>query len=113
VLKLHAVTERRLGMTQDLKKLGKNEFYKCPFPHVHPKHRQGLFKDFDAHFRIFGSRVDHLEVARLHEQIAWEARRAASERGSLSEEDLRLISLTAWLDALEKQTGKPVQIVKK
>ena len=63
--------------------------------------------------RIFGGRDDHLEVAQLHEQIAWETRRAASEKRSLSDEDLRLISLAAWVDALEKQTGKPVQVVKK
>ena len=98
---------------EDVKKLGKNEFYKCPFPHVHPKHKQAFFKDFDAHFRIFSNRDDHLAVAQLHEQLAWEARRTASEKGSLSEEDLRLISLAAWLEAVEKETGKPVKVVKK
>jgi hypothetical protein len=96
---------------EDVKKLGKNEFYKCPFPHVHPRHKQAFFKDFDAHFRIFGSREDHLTVAQLHEQLAWEARREASEKGSLSEEDLRNISLAAWMDAVEQQTGKPIQVV--
>jgi hypothetical protein len=95
----------------DLKKLGKNEFYKCPFPHVHPKHKQAFFKDFDAHFRIFGNRDDHLDVAQLHEQLAWEARHAASEKGNLSEEDLRRISLAAWLTAVEQSTGKPIQVV--
>jgi len=98
---------------EDVKKLGKNEFYKCPFPHVHPKHKQAFFKDFDAHFRIFSNRDDHLAVAQLHEQLAWEARRTASEKGSLSEEDLRLISLASWLEALKKETGKPVKVVKK
>ena len=38
----------------DAGKLGKNEFYKCPFPHVHPKHKQAFFKDFDSHFRRQG-----------------------------------------------------------
>jgi len=95
----------------DVKKLGKNEFYKCPFPHVHPKHKQAFFKDFDAHFRIFGDRDDHLDVAQLHEQLAWEARRAASEKGRLSEEDLRRISLAAWLTAVEQCTRKPIQVV--
>lgn len=101
-------------MTQieEPKKLGKNEFYKCPFSHVHPKHKQAFFKDFDSHFRIFSNRDDHLEVAQLHEQLAWEARRAASEKGKLSEEDLRNISLAAWLEAVEKQTGKPIQVVR-
>lgn len=101
-------------MTQieEPKKLGKNEFYKCPFSHVHPKHKQAFFKDFDSHFRIFSNRDDHLEVAQLHEQLAWEARRAASEKGKLSEEDLRNISLAAWLEAVEKKTGKPIQVVK-
>jgi hypothetical protein len=98
---------------EEVKKLGKNEFYRCPFPHVHPKHKQAFFKDFDAHFRIFGGREDHLKVAQLHEQLAWEARREASEKGNPSEEDLRLISLAAWLNAVEKQTGKPIQVVKK
>jgi len=101
-------------MTQieEPKKLGKNEFYKCPFPHVHPKHKQAFFKDFDSHCRIFSNRDDHLDVAQLHEQLAWEARRTASEKGKLSEEDLRNISLAAWLEAVEKQTGKPIQVVK-
>jgi len=99
-------------MTQvdESKKLGKNEVYKCPFPHVHPRHKQAFFKNFDAHFRIFSNRDDHLEVAQVHEQLAWEARRAASEKGSLSEEDLRSISLAAWLDAIKQCTGKPIQV---
>lgn len=98
---------------EEVKRLGKNEFYKCPFLHVHPRHKQAFFKDFDAHFRIFSGRDDHLEVAQLHEQLAWEARREASEKGHPSEEELRLISLAAWLTAVEKQTGKPIQVVKK
>lgn len=107
------VKKERLDMTQvdALKKLGKNEFYKCPFPHVHPRHKQAFFKDFDAHFRIFSDRNDHLAVAQLHEQLAWEARRTASEKGSLSEDDVRNISLAAWLEAIKRCTGKPIQIV--
>jgi hypothetical protein len=95
------------------KALGKNEYYKCPFPHVHPRHKQAFFKDFDVHFRIFGDREDHLAVAQLHEQLAWEARREASEKGSLSEEDLRRISLEAWLEAIKQCTGKEIQVVSK
>jgi len=100
-------------MTQvdEPKKLGKNEFYKCPFPHIHPKHKQAFFKNFDLHFRIFSNRDDHIEVAQLHEQLAWEARRAASEKGNLSEDNLRNISLTAWLKAIEHCTSKPIQVV--
>ena len=98
---------------EEVKKLGKDEFYKCPFRHVHPSHKQAFFKDFDAHFRIFGGRDDHLEVVQLHEQLAWEARREASEKADLREEDLRLISLVAWLTAVEKQKGKPIQVVKR
>lgn len=98
---------------EEVKKLGKNEFYRCPFPHMHPRHKQAFFKDFDAHFRIFGGRDDHLEVAQLHEQLAWEARREASEKGSLSEEELRLISLAAWFDAVKKLTGKSIQVVRR
>jgi hypothetical protein len=98
---------------KDFKKLNKDEFYKCPFPHMHPRHKQAFFKSFDAHFRVFGIREDHAELAQLHEQLAWEARREASEKNRLSEEDLRLISLAAWLDAVEKHTGKSIQVVKK
>jgi hypothetical protein len=91
-----------------LRKLGKNELYKCPFPHIHPKHRQAFFKDFDSHFRIFGNRDDHFEVIQLHEQLAWTMRRDASEVQSLSAED---ISLRAWLEAIKQCTGKPIQVV--
>jgi len=93
------------------KKLGKNELYKCPFSHIHPKHRQAFFKDFDSHFRIFGNRDDHFEVIQLHEQLAWTARREASEVQSLSEEDIQNISLRAWLEAIKQCTGKPIQVV--
>ena len=100
-----------MGQVDEPKKLGKGELYKCPFPHVHPRHKQAFFKDFDSHFRIFSNRDDHLDVAQVHEQLAWEARHAASERGSLSEEDLRNISLKAWLDAIKQCTGKPIRVV--
>jgi hypothetical protein len=80
---------------------------------VHPQHKQAFFKDFDAHFRIFGDREDHFDVMQLHEQLAWDARRAASEKGSLSEEDLRNISLAAWLEAVKQSTGKEIQMVSK
>ena len=97
----------------DAGKLGKNEFYKCPFPHVHPRQKQALFKDFDAHFRIFGDREDHLAVVQLHEELAWDAKRLASEKGALSDEDVREISFKAWLKAIKQHTGKAIQIVKK
>jgi hypothetical protein len=99
--------------TEHVKKLGKNEYYKCPFPHVHPRHKQAFFKDFDAHFRIFGGREDHFALIQLHEELEWNARRQEAERGDLSKEDVQLISLEAWLDAVEKHTGKPIQVVKK
>jgi len=102
-------------MTQadGVKKLGKNEFYKCPLPHVQSKHGQALFKDFDSHFRIFGDRDDHLAVVQAHEDIVWNMRRAASERGKLGEEALRRASFEAWLQAVKQCTGKAVQIVVK
>jgi hypothetical protein len=102
-------------MTQvdELKKLGKNEFYKCPFPHVHPRHKQAFFKDFDAHFRVFGDRKDHFAVVQLHEELAWDARRSESEKGALGEEDVRRISLAAWLEAIKRCAGKPIQVVSK
>jgi len=100
-------------MTQvdGLKKLGKNEFYKCPLQHVHPKHKQALFRDFDSHFRIFSDRADHLAVLQLHEDLVWNMRRAASERGKLGEEDVRRISLEAWLEAVKQRAGKLIQVV--
>jgi hypothetical protein len=97
----------------DAGKLGKNEFYKCPFPHVHPRHKQAFFKDFDAHFRVFGDREDHRAVMQLHEEIAWSAKRLASEKGRLSDEDVREISFRAWLQAIKQHTGKEIQVVKK
>jgi hypothetical protein len=67
-----------------------------------------------VHFRIFGGREDHHALVQLHEELVWDAKRSASEKGSsLSQEELRLISLAAWLDAVEQHTGKPVQVVKK
>ena len=102
-----------MGQDDEPRRLGKDELYKCPFPHVHPRHKQAFFKDFDKHFRIFSNRDDHLEVVQLHEQLAWEARRVASEKSSLSEEDLQNISLAAWLQAIENKTGKPIIVVKK
>jgi len=96
-----------------VKKLGKNEFFKCPFPHVHPRHKQAFFKSFDAHFRIFGAREDHFAVVQLHEELAWDAKRRASEKVTLSEEDKRRISLKAWLEAIKQHTGKAIEVVKK
>jgi hypothetical protein len=102
-----------LSQVDEPKKLGKNEFYKCPFSHLHARRKQAFFKDFDAHFRIFGGREDHLEVAQLHEQLAWEARRLGSEKGSLGDEAIRNISLAAWLEAIKQTTGKEIQVVSK
>jgi hypothetical protein len=93
------------------RRLGKGELYKCPFQHVHPKHKQAFFKDFDKHFRVFGDREDHFEVVQLHEQLAWTMRRAASEKRPPTDEDLENISLKAWLDAIKQCTGKPVQVL--
>jgi hypothetical protein len=102
-------------MTQNdgVKKLGKNEFYKCPLQHVQSKHMQALFRDFDSHFRIFSDRADHLAVVQVHEDLVWNMRRAASEKGKLGEEDVRRISLEAWLQAVKQHTGKPIQVVVK
>jgi hypothetical protein len=49
----------------------------------------------------------------LHEELAWDMRHSASEKGSLSEEDLRNISLRAWLEAVKQRTGKEIQVVSK
>ena len=102
-------------MTQvdEPKTLGKNEYYRCPFLHVHPRHKQAFFKDFDVHFRIFGDREDHFAVVQLHEELAWDIRHRESEKGNLGEEDLRRISLVAWLRAIKRHTGKEIQVVSK
>jgi len=102
-------------MTQvdGVKALGKNEFYSCPFPHVYPRHKQAFFKDFDANFRIFGDREEHFTVVQLHEELAWNMRHSASEKRKLGKEDLRRISLAAWLEAVKRSTGKPIQVVSK
>jgi hypothetical protein len=107
------VSIEALTQVEELKKLGKNEYYKCPFPHVHPRHKQGFFKDFDAHFRIFGDREDHFVVVQLHEELTWNMRHSASEKGALDEEDVRRISLAAWLEAIKQHTGKEIQVVSK
>jgi hypothetical protein len=102
-------------MTQvdGFKSLSKNEFFKCPFMHVHPRHKQAFFKDFDVHFRIFGGKDDHFALVQLHEELAWEAQRLASEKGVLSDEDKRRLSFEAWLEAIKQHTGKAIQVVKK
>jgi len=100
-----------MGQIDEPRKLGRNELYKCPFVHVHPRHKQTYFKDFDKHFRIFGDRDDHFEVVQLHEQLAWDMRRSASEKGKLTDENVRNISLKAWFDAIKQCTGKPIQVV--
>ena len=49
----------------------------------------------------------------LHEEFAWDARHAESEKGALSDDDVREISFKAWLKAIKQHTGKAIQIVKK
>ena len=100
-------------MTQngDAKKLDKNEYYKCPLPHVHTRHEQALFKSFDSHFSTFSNREDHFDIIQLHEELNWKARCAEAEKRNLSEDDLQKISLKTWMEALKKKTGKIVTIV--
>jgi hypothetical protein len=102
-----------MSRVDGVKKLGKNEFYKCPLPHVQSKHGQALFRDFDSHFSIFSNRDDHLAVVQVHEDLVWNKRRSASERGRLSDEELRKVSFEAWLQAVKQCTGKAVTIVTK
>jgi hypothetical protein len=97
--------------TKDAKKLNKKEYYKCPLPHVHPRHEQAFFKNFDSHFSTFSNREDHLEVLQLHEDLNWKARCSEAEKRSLTEEDLHQISLKTWKEAIKKKTGKTVQVV--
>ncbi len=102
-------------MTQanGVRKLSKNEFYKCPLPHVQGKHEQALFKDFDSHFRIFGDRDDHLAIVQAHEDLVWKMRCSASERGKLDDAALQKAAFEAWLQAIKQCTGKTIQIVVK
>ena len=102
-------------MTQadSVKKLGKNEFYKCPLPHVQSRHGQALFKDFETHFSIYSNRDDHLEVVQAHEDIVWTTRCAAAEKGKVNEEELNKISHEAWFKAIKQCTGKAVTAVTK
>jgi hypothetical protein len=95
----------------DSKKLNPNEYYKCPLPHLHPRQEQAFFKNFDSHFSTFSSRDDHLEVLQLHEELNWKMRCAEAEKRNLTEADMQRISQKTWMDAVKKQTGKPVQIV--
>ena len=102
-----------MSQVDGVKKLGKNEYYKCPLPHVQSKHPQALFRDFETHFSIFSDRDDHLAVVQVHEDLVWNKRRSASERGGLGEEELRRVSFEAWLQAVKQCTGKSVQVVTK
>jgi hypothetical protein len=102
-----------MAQADDVKKLGKNEFYKCPLEHMQAKQEQALFKDFETHFSIFSNRDDHLEVVQAHEDLAWNMRRTAAERRKLSEEELRSVSFKAWLQAVKQCSGKAVTIVTK
>jgi hypothetical protein len=100
-------------MTQvgEPKKLDKNEYYKCPLTHLHPRHEQAFFKNFESHFNTFSSKEDHFEIIQLHEELNWKTRCTEAEKHNLSEDDLQKISLKTWLEAIKKKTGKPVQIV--
>jgi hypothetical protein len=71
--------------SEEVKKLGKNEFYKCPFRLVHPRHKQAFFKDFDA-ISVFS--VAEMTISRSHSYMSnslgklggRHQRRAASEK---------------------------------
>jgi hypothetical protein len=100
-------------MTQsgEPKKLNNREYYKCPLPHVHPRHEQAFFKNFESHFITFSSREDHFEILQLHEELNWKIRCTEAEKRNLTEEDLQRISLNTWFGAVKEKTGKTVQIV--
>ena len=96
-----------------MRKLGQKEYYKCPLPHTYPRHEQALFKNFDSHFNAFKSRDDHFALLKLHEQLSWEFRRSESEKRNLKEDDIRIISLEAWLEAIKGKTGKSIEVITK
>ena len=99
-------------MTQ-VRKLGKNEVYKCPFPHPRPRFELAFFKDFDSHFRTYGNSDDHFAIVKLHEELLWKLRCSESEKRKLTQDDLQELSLKAWLDAVKKNTGKEISIVQR
>jgi len=100
-----------MTQTVEPKKLDKNEYYKCPLSHVHPRHEQAFFKNFDSHFSTFSNREDHFDIIQVHEELNWKARCTEAEKRNLSEDDLQRISNKAWMEAIKKKTGKTVQIV--
>jgi len=100
-----------MSQSGEAKKLSPNEYFRCPFPHIHPRNEQAFFKSFESHFSTFRNRDDHFSVLRLHEELAWQLRREESEKRNLSETDLQRISLHAWLEAVRKQTGKSMQVI--
>lgn len=102
-----------MSNANELKKLKKDEFYKCPLSHAYPRHKQAFFKSFAKHFRIFSNRDDHFAIVQLHEEIIWNIKRSASEKGDNVEADLNRITNKAWFEAIKKQTGKRIQIIKK
>jgi hypothetical protein len=50
-------------------------------------------------------------LLKLHEEIAWELRRSETEKRALKENDLKRISLEAWLQAIRRQTGHSIRAV--
>ncbi len=97
-----------------VRKLGKNEVYKCPLSHPRPRHEMAFFKDFEAHFRTFWNKDDdHFAVVRLHEELFWKLRCSESEKRNLSQSDLQGLSLRAWIEAITQSAGKQVQILSK
>jgi hypothetical protein len=97
----------------ELKKLKKDEVYKCPFPHSHPRHKQAFFKSFAKHFRIFSNRDDHFTIIQLHEEIIWNLKRSAAEKGENIDDNINKISHKAWLEAIKKNTGRSIKVIKK
>ena len=95
------------------KPLKKDEFYKCPLTHQRPRHKQAFFKSFKKHFRIFSNRDDHLAIIQLHEEIVWNIKRSATEKGESVDENIDKISHEAWFESIKEYTGKPIKIVKK
>jgi len=102
-----------MSKNDENEKLKKSEFYKCPFSHVYPRQKQAFFKSFAKHFRIFSNRDDHFAIIQLHEEILWNIKRSAAEKGDKIDENSNKISNDAWFEAIKKHSGKPIQIVNK
>ncbi len=49
----------------------------------------------------------------FHEEIIWNLKRSAAEKGENIDENINKLSYQAWFEAIKKKTGRSIKIVKK